>query len=93
MLQEKQKVLNGIGLCKEQYENVLKTKQISSNKEGLTENLNITSLTAASTLDISSYFSSPTKEKGNDVKNSVLVDNFNDSFDDGFNDILANIDI
>lgn len=83
MLQDKQKVLNGIGLCKDYYENVSITKQNNSSKELLAGHLNNSSLTLANTLDISSYFSSPSK--GN--KNS------SDLFDDDLDDVLANVEV
>lgn len=82
MLQEKQKVLNGIGLCKDYYENVATTKQVC-NRE-VTSNLNITT-TSACTLDISTYFISPKKIK--------QIEDNSDMFDDDFDDVLANIDI
>lgn len=85
MLQEKQKILNGIGLCKDYYEDVTVSKQSNSCNQNVADCLN-SSLTSANTLDISSYFSSPNKKKEKNI-------DLNNVFDDGMDDVFANVDI
>lgn len=86
MLESKQKILNEAGLNKESFADVAVTKQDLSFTEDVAQCLHSTSLTSAKTLDITSYFKSPTKESiknGDDKSGGVEEeDYFNDDFDD-----------
>lgn len=98
MLQAKQKTLNQIGLCKENYEDVTIKKQ---NTSVITEGLDLnTSGISRKPEDIRDYFT-PEKKRKIDNKNVSIASssqscmdefNSNDIFNDGLNDALCEID-
>ncbi|KAJ3645103.1 hypothetical protein Zmor_022790 [Zophobas morio] len=83
MLQEKQKILEEVGLSKDSFDKVSVSKQPSDASE-LTEDLNVTlNRTSANTLDISCYFKN---------ENTNLGDT-SDIFDDGLDDVFSTMDL
>lgn len=83
MLQNKQKILEEVGLSRDSLDNVVVNKQ-KVESESIAECLG-GGLTSANTLDISTFFKSPKKTAG-DVSVS------SDVFDDDFDDIVKDLD-
>lgn len=92
LLQSKQKILSQIGLCKDSLEEIKVIKQNSSKEKSIAECLN-SSITAASTLDISTYFSSPKKFSENDAGDAVNIKEKPKLFDDDFDEALGQFEI
>lgn len=89
MLQNKQKILEEVGLSRDSFDNVSITKQETETVNRLTENLDISfNRTTANTLDITTYF----KDTKNESKSENSFDE-SDIFDDGLDDILGNLDV
>lgn len=74
MLQKKQKILNQVGLCKDNFNDVEVKNQPACSETVLTEG--IQHATLHKTLDISSYFVSPNKKQ---KINDGVVSDMNDS--------------
>ncbi|KAK9883170.1 hypothetical protein WA026_001369 [Henosepilachna vigintioctopunctata] len=81
MLQKKQKILNEVGLCKDNFNSVQVKNQTNCAEVKLTEG--ITYRTPCKTLDITTYFESPSKRQ---KLNDSVVSDLNESLlDDSIN--------
>lgn len=93
MLQEKQKTLNQVGLCKDRFKDVEIKKQSTS---FVAENVNLND--SGRLEDIRSYFTPKKKIKLDNTNRSFNItantssDDIDDIFDDGLNDLLCDLD-
>lgn len=92
LLQSKQKILSEIGLCKDSFEEVTITKQNSTKEKSIAECLN-SSMTAACTFDISTYFSSPKKISENNAGGAANMEEEPNLLDDDFDEALGQFEI
>lgn len=95
MLQEKQRTLNQVGLCKDNFEDVAIKKQNSATVAH-TVDFNISS-SFSPQKDIRIYFTPEKKRKIEDCNENAnmlnsAVQNMDDVFDDGLDDALCDID-
>lgn len=96
LLQEKQRTLNQVGLCKSNFEDLeIKKQNISMVTKGL--DLNISSI-SSNKEDIRTYFTPEKKRKIDDkivLNDRTVSSDFCDNsvFDDGLDDLFCDIDI
>ncbi|KAL3273131.1 hypothetical protein HHI36_014585 [Cryptolaemus montrouzieri] len=81
MLQKKQKILTEVGLCKDNFNKVEIKNQTNCPEVKLTEGIECK--TSFRTLDISTYFESPSKKQK--INDSVVSDLNESLFEDSFN--------